>query len=109
MAPSREVGSNGNRSIDQLLGELIAEVRSVKHNQNDASAKLDAVNHLIEQVKDIRREQERHATRITVLEADKLRREGAVGLVEWISRHWPFTVLITALGAFIAWANGRFG
>lgn len=111
MAPSRDVGErpNGNGSTDRLLGELIAEVRTVKHNQRNDSQKLDSVNHLIEQVKDIKSEQERHDGRITLLEADKLRREGAVSLVEWVSRHWPFTILITALAAFIAWANGRVG
>lgn len=109
MAPARDVGEStlrGNGSTDRLLGELIAEVRAVKHNQNNASQKLDAVGQLVEQVKDIRMEQERHANRLTLLEADKLRREGAVGLVEWVSRHWPFTIIITALAAWVAWANG---
>jgi hypothetical protein len=94
-------------TTDRLLGELIAEVRAVKHNQNNASQKLDAVGHLVEQVRDIKLEQERHASRITLLEADKLRRDGAVGLVEWTSRHWPFTIILATLAAFVAWANGK--
>lgn len=94
-------------STDRLLGELIAEVRAVKHSQNNANTKLDAVNHLVEQVKDMRAEQGRHNTRITLLEADKLRREGAVGLVEWVSRHWPFTIILAALAGIVVWANGK--
>jgi hypothetical protein len=107
MAPARNVGETSVGSTDRLLGELIAEVRAVKHNQNNASSKLDAVTHLVEQVREMRAEQDRHNTRITVLEADKLRREGAVSLVEWISRHWPFTIILALLTAFVAWANGK--
>lgn len=106
--PNREVGTGaGDHNTDLLLGELVAEVRAVKHNQNNATSKLDAIGHLVEQVKEIKLEQERHHFRIAVLEADKNRREGAVGLVEWISRHWPFTIMLTALAAWVAWANGR--
>lgn len=107
--PDREVGDDNGRSTDRLLGELIAEVRAVKHNQNNANSKLDAVTHLVEQVKEIREEQARHSFRLQVLEADKNRRDGAIGLVEWLSRHWPFSVIISALAAWVAWANGRIG
>jgi hypothetical protein len=104
--PGKDLGENPGASTDRLLGELIAEVRAVKHNQNNANSKLDAVNHLVEQVKEMRAEQEKHHFRIAVLEADKNRREGAIGLVEWLSRHWPFTVIIGVVIAFVAWANG---
>lgn len=105
--PGRELGDRDEGSTDRLLGELIAEVRAVKHNQQNASQKLDAVTHLVEQVKEIKETQERHHFRIAVLEADKNRRDGAVGLVEWIARHWPFTLFMGALAAWVAWANGR--
>jgi hypothetical protein len=107
--PDREVGDDNGRSTDRLLGELIAEVRAVKHNQNNANHKLDAVTHLVEQVKELREEQEKHNFRLAVLEADKNRRDGAIGLVEWLSRHWPFSLLIAALAAWAAWLNGKFG
>jgi len=105
--PNLELGDREGGTTDRLLGELIAEVRAVKHDQRNAMQKLDGVNHLIEQVKDIKAEQTRHGDRLTLLEADRLRREGAVGLVEWISRHWPFTVLISFLAGWVAWANGK--
>jgi hypothetical protein len=41
------------------------------------------------------------------LVADKHRREGAIGLVEWISKHWPFALMAAVLGAVVVWANGR--
>jgi hypothetical protein len=106
--PDRDLDGNG-RSTDRLLGELIAEVRTVKHNQNNANHKLDAIGHLVEQVREMKEEQEKHHFRIAVLEADKNRREGAVGLVEWLGRHWPFSLFAAALGAWVAWANGRLG
>jgi hypothetical protein len=107
--PGREIGERDEGSTDRLLGELIAEVRAVKHNQNNAMSKLDSVTHLVEQVKEIKEAQERHHFRIAVLEADKNRRDGAVGLVEWIGKHWPFTLILGAMAAWIAWANGRLG
>jgi hypothetical protein len=104
----RGIGEHGHEgSTDRLLGELIAEVRAVKHNQNNASQKLDSVSRLVEQVKELKEEQGRHHFRIAVLEADKHRREGAVGLEEWFARHWPVTFVLALLAGFIAWANGR--
>lgn len=109
--PGRDVGeSEGNgRSTDRLLGEMIAEIRAVKHNQQNANQKLDGVTHLVEVVKEIKEEQARHHFRITVLEADKNRREGAIGLVEWLSRHWPFPFIAMVLAGLVAWANGKLG
>lgn len=115
--PSREVGEGhqqqGDRSTDLLLGELIAEVRAVKHEQRQSVMKLDAVNSIAGTIKEalrrlekVEREQELHHSRLAVLEADKHRREGAVGLVEWFARHWPVTFVLGILAAFIAWANG---
>lgn len=106
--PDRDYEENG-RSTDRLLGELIAEVRAVKHNQNNANQKLEAINHLVEQVRDLREEQEKHHFRLAVLEADKNRREGAIGLVEWLGRHWPFPFIAAMLAAWVAWANGKLG
>lgn len=103
--PNREVGDN-DPSVDRLLGELVSEVRSVKHNQQNASSKLDAVAHLVEQVKEMREEQIRHNARLAVLEADKARRDGALGLVSWFSRNWPMTVILAALAWFVGWATG---
>lgn len=104
-----DIGDENGRSTDRLLGEIVAELRTVKHNQMNASQKLDAVGHLVEQVKEIKEEQARHHFRLAVLEADKHRRDGAIGLVEWLSRHWPFTLIFIALGAWVAWINNRLG
>jgi hypothetical protein len=123
MAPARNVGepTPGNGSTDRLLGELIAEVRTVKHNQNNTSTKVDVVagkvdalalvvanqGHLIEDVDELKATVKDQRTTIDGLVADKHRREGAIGLVEWISKHWPFTLVAMGLAVIVAWANGK--
>lgn len=114
--PGKEIGessSEGGRSIDLLLGELIAEVRGAKHATNNLSQKVDAIgpiaataNEALKVATEAKQELTKHHTRLAVLEADKHRREGAVGLVEWFARHWPVTLVLGALAAFVAWANG---
>jgi hypothetical protein len=114
--PNREVGEHKNGgSTDRLLGELVAEVRAVKHTANGASQKIDAVagkvdalaivvanqGHMQEDVNELK-------DTVKDLVADKLRREGAIGLFDWICRHWPFPVISAALAVWIAWANGKF-
>lgn len=114
--PGREVGESNaeGRSIDLLLGELIAEVRGAKHATNNLAQKVEAIgpiaataNEALKIATEAKESILIHHTRLAVLEADKHRREGAVGLVEWIGRHWPFTIIMTALAAWVAWANGR--
>lgn len=109
MAPGRGMdgSSHNNGTTDRLLGELIAEVRALKHNQNNSNQKLDVIGHLAEEVREMKEEQKAHNLRLAILEADKNRRDGAVGLVSWLTRNWPVSVLMAGLAAFIAWANGR--
>lgn len=120
MAPAR--GVNGNGSTDRLLGELIAEVRTVKHNQNSTSMKVDVVagkvdalalvvanqGHLIEDVDELKVVVKEQRITMDALIADKHRREGALGLFDWVSKHWPFTLVAALLAALVAWANGKF-
>ncbi len=35
--------------------------------------------------------------------------DGAIGLVEWVGKHWPFTAFAAAAAAFVAWATGKLG
>jgi hypothetical protein len=114
--PESDLGSGNGRSTDRMLGELIAEVRALKHSTNNNSAKLDSIGALAETQKEMLRrlehhdeELEKHHFRLAVLEADKNRREGAVGLVEWVARHWPFSLIAAALAVWVAWANGKVG
>lgn len=49
----------------------------------------------------------KQAERVNTLEADKDRRDGAIGVWSWMGKNWPFAAMISALGAVIAWANGK--
>lgn len=111
-APSERPGA----STDLLLGELIAEIRAVKHSQANSSQKLDAFasmattqTQMLQRMERFEKEQERQGFRLGVLEADKNRREGAIGLVEWLSKHWPVSVILVCLAAWVAWVNGKVG
>jgi hypothetical protein len=113
--PSKEVGESGQTaSTDRLLGELIAEIRALKHSENNTSSKVDAVSRqtapipaLVQQVKEIKDAQDKHHFRIAVLEADKNRREGAIGLVEWVARHWPIAAIAAAMTFIWALVQGK--
>lgn len=114
--PGKELGERDGSTTDRLLGELIAEVRAIKHATNNNVMKLEGLGPIAETAKEalrvaveVKLEQEKHHFRIAVLEADKSRRQGAIGLVEWVIRHWPFGVIAAALAAWVAWANGRMG
>jgi hypothetical protein len=108
-------------TIFEKLGSVEASVREAKHAANNAGQKIDAVagkvdalalvvatqGQLREHVLRLEEDAKEDRASIEMLKADKLRREGAVGLLEWISRHWPFTLLALALAAIVAWANGK--
>lgn len=108
-------------SLFEKMGEVQAVAREAKHAANGAAQKIDAVagkvdalalvvaaqGQLRDHVDRLEIEIKEHQHDLEVLNADKHRREGAIGLIEWISKHWPFTVLAIGLSLFIAWANGR--
>lgn len=57
----------------------------------------------------IEAKQERESARVDALMRDKDKREGAIGAVEWVGKHWPFTLVSGGLAALVAYANGLFG
>lgn len=108
--------------IFQELGETKAVAREAKHAANGASQKIDVVGgkvdslalvvatqgHLKEDVDELKAEVKEQAGEIEILRADKHRREGAIGLIEWVSKHWPFLGLGAILVAWVGFANGLF-
>jgi DNA-binding FrmR family transcriptional regulator len=105
--------------ISQAIGRLSGQVDSIEkymhereHGLNNVAQKVEALGVRI--TRDIAAVEGRIEGRIAVmddrvrsLEADKNRREGAIGLVEWIGKHWPFTLLAGLLSALVVWANGK--
>lgn len=102
--------------VYEKLGEITATLRDVSHTSRNNSAKIDALGEMVirqglihDKVEGHSALLERHHDRIIILEVDKHHREGAIGLFEWVSKHWPFTALGAAILAAIAWANGKLG
>ena len=109
--------------VFEKLGHIDGSVREMKHAANNLTQKVEAVNKKVDDLagavikqdairRDVANLQEscrEHDSRITTLETDKHRREGAIGLVEWLSRHWPFTVVSSLIIAAVMWANGKIG
>jgi hypothetical protein len=109
-------------SLFEKMGEVQAVAREAKHAANGASQKIDAVagkvdalalvvatqGQLRDHVDRLEADQKEDRKELENLKADKLRREGAIGLVEWVGKHWPFAVVSALLAGIIAWANGKF-
>jgi hypothetical protein len=94
-------------ALFEKIGDMQATLRVVKHETSNTSAKLDALATLVATQGHMAADVERLKEEVHELQVDKHRREGAIGLFEWISKHWPFTIFAAALGALVAWANGR--
>lgn len=93
--------------IYKELGQLVADMRTIKHEVANISQKIDPIAAFAVTQAEHGRKLEDHEGRIIVLETDKHRREGAIGLVEWLSKHWPFTLLVAASIALWAFATGK--
>ena len=73
-----------------ILGEIRGQLRELIHNANNNSQKLDAL-----------------AVRVSALEQDKSRRDGAMGLFEWFLKNWPAVLGFGVLMAVVLRANGK--
>lgn len=103
-------------SIFEKLGDINATLRDVKHTTNNNTTKIDGLVHLIGKqaemagaLERIARRQEVNEGRLDALEADRHRRDGAIGVGRWMAGHWPFATVAAALAALIAWAGGKIG
>jgi len=124
MPPRREpaVSQQTLNTIFEKLGSVESSVREAKHAANNAGQKIDAVagkvdalamvvatqGQLRDHVERLEQTAREHQDKIEALQADKHRREGAVGLIEWVGKHWPGAIVITALAVAWAWVSGKF-
>ena len=96
-------------SLYEKLGDMQATLRVVKHETANTSTKLDALAHLVATQGHLATDVELLKKQVHELEVEKHRREGAIGLVEWISKHWPFALLGLLIIAASALFNGKLG
>ncbi len=101
-------------TLRQQVGEIIGTLREINHATNNNSSKIDGLTiavatqaELVRRTGLLEQEQAQLNLRVAVLEADQHRREGAIGLVEWVGKHWPFALVSGFLIGFVAWANGK--
>jgi hypothetical protein len=99
----------------EKVGEVGAIAREAKHAANNASAKIDSLAIVVAtqgetraHVDRLEKSVETLSEDVETLQADKLRREGAIGLVEWISKNYPFLALCIMLALWVGYANGVF-
>lgn len=96
-------------TIYEKLGGLEATMREVKHSSNNLAQKVEGLATVVARTAAIQDAMQDHDARINQLEVERHRREGAIGLMEWISKHWPFTLVSSVIIAAVLWANGKLG
>lgn len=125
MSPSRG-GPPAHPQLDEIsskIGELGAYVHEHRHGVNNLSLKFDALSvdlakrvealdlkmaaRIEEMGNTITRRLDALEERIETLETDKHKRDGAVGLVEWLMRYWPGVIAYIGLVALMLRANGK--
>ena len=124
MPPRREpiMAEQTLNTIFEKLGSVEASVREAKHAANNAGQKIDAVAGKVDALALVvatqgairehvdRLEQQARDDRedIETLIADKHRREGAIGLIEWISKNYPGLIVAALVVLWVGYANGVF-
>lgn len=103
-------------ALRQQVGEIIGTLREVTHSVKETSQKVSGLADIVTRQNECLRRtvllEEGHAhqsMRLDSLEKVGHRRDGVLGVAGWIARYWPFTAMIGALLAFVAWANGKVG
>jgi septal ring factor EnvC (AmiA/AmiB activator) len=104
--------------LSQSIGRLEGLVEGIDKYVHDRE---HSINNLVQKVDSLGTQITREVTRmkaelqvqldamdrrIAQLEADKLRREGAIGLIEWVGKNYPFLILCAGLFLYISYANG---
>lgn len=104
--------ADGNKKLNSVLEGMQVEVRDVRERlirieASEFKVELSTAKAEIERLR--KEDVAKLDLRLEALETDKHRREGAISLVEWLGKHWPFTLLAGGLITVVLWANGRFG
>jgi predicted extracellular nuclease len=109
--------------ISESIGEIRAYVHAGRHdvanltqvvNAQDAAQvkrhaelKAEVASQIREGLETMRTEIANVTARVTKLEENRIRREGQLSVWQWLAQHWPLAPVLTAILAFIAWANGK--
>lgn len=91
-----------------LLGELRGQLRELIHAVNNRGTEITRIGKTLAKLEDVPAQLEKLNERMTALEVDKNRREGALGLGAWLMRSNLAVYVVMAAGALWAYAKGVF-
>ena len=92
-----------------ILGEMRGQLREVVHGLNNLSGKFDGLSREVIGLGPLAGDIVDLKARVLKLEDERSRRAGAVGLVEWIIRHWPGVLGFLLLCGIVLRSNGKLG
>lgn len=104
---------NDVTSLAVMVGEMRGQMREMVHTLNNVSTKIDgltreviAMGPLAAELAELKAEIRVAKTEIDLLKSKDDKRSGAVGLVEWLIRHWPGVLGFVLLIGIILRTNG---
>lgn len=84
-----------------MLGEIRGQLREAIHNMNNQGQKLEAIGEKLAKLEGVPDQLAKLDERMTALEADRHRRDGAMGLGGWLLKS-PVVAWLVAAGV-AAW------
>ncbi len=111
-------GEEDTSARDQLTIQILTQIRDnldlIRRKQDSFGDDLHTLTTRVAVIEErngrmdrIEAKVEREAGRTDALMRDKDQRDGAISVWGWLAKNWPFAGLVGALGAFVAWANGK--
>ena len=94
--------TNDDMGLARAVGKIEGQLRELIHGQNNQSQKLDAIAREVATNSKVPAQVADLDSRVTALETDKNKRDGAMGFGGWLLRSPLFGWLATA--AVVAWA-----
>lgn len=101
--------SNDDGGLYRAVGKIEGQLREVIHGLNNVSQKVDALGEKVAAGSNLPARVDDLDTRVTALETDKNKRDGAMGFGGWLLRSPLFGWLATAAIAVWAVLKGKAG
>lgn len=98
-----------DKGLAMAVGEVRGQLRELIHSVNNVSQKVDAVAEKVAVASNIPARVDDLDNRVTALETDKNKRDGAMGFGGWLLRSPLFGWLATAAVAAWALVKGKMG
>ena len=105
--------ADGNKTTGEVLKGMQTELRDVRERvirieASEFKVEVQEAKTLAEQASTLARERSDHLMkRIEILERDKDRRDGAIGVYEWVLKSWPAIIGFVAFIGTVLVANGK--